>query len=962
MKARLPEAAGGRPGHAGRSGPGPASFSGPSSRMKTAGAGTPVFGALAASLLAAAALLLAPGAAWAQGCGGTTNAISTDSVLTCSDGSHSAVRFIGQGSADITIIAPGGTATTISGTSATHSLSLTAASNAVTGNYAIYLGARPSSNPGATGAASLTGAGRGINIDMVGSSGSATVEVGSGGTIGSSTDSIDQHGIRVRGGGGGSGTANVTITNAGTIYATYEGIDAARTGTGTLTVTHTGAITSTSTTGSPGMLLVTQDTGPMVVTTSGDVTATGSATTQRAISMRAEGNGAITLTATGGTITSSAQGIHIESRGTGAVTIQGTVANTGPTIAAGTHGIHVQKTSTAASGNISITTTGGSITAGTGTSHHGIHVQDHSGYTGNVTIDNAADITAGGRGISVDRQGSGSISVTVAAGTTVTGGTAGVYVGGAATGLQVARKYTPEYEMGQDGEQLVSVTYGDPAVALRNQLVTVRGTVNGGTGAAVRLSGGGGLLVLGGGSVRAGSSGVAISADGPALVYIDGEVRGGAGGAAAVNLPNGGRVTVGLNGRVEANGAGAAIRGAAGAPVTVTVVVAGLNPQAAAAARARVVGGYENVGDGVRLSEHQSGMPTGYRTVPLTPARDLDLRVFEPGTGSEPEPGSESEPGSGPAFSLFCDEAGDRRCRMYEALPSMLLALNALPSYAERSSSARDAKGGWARVEASGGEWRAKKAATATTAGKLAYDYRWVVARAGMDFAPREDLRVGWSVHAPRGKAEMSGVGEVELDGVGAGVSATWRSGDFYVDAQAAVTRYGVGLTSDMQGKLLNKDASGVGYALGVEGGKRMPVGETFVTPRAGLAWSDVDLDFTDMETAVDPELRARVSLEDARSVKGRVGVTVEKEVEMGAASGHVFGSLDVERELSDETEVKVGEERLKTEVRPTAVSLGAGAVFDMRENVLLRAVAGYRTSGGGTSGYRGSLEVQVRF
>ena len=300
---------------------------------------------------------------------------------------------------------------------------------------------------------------------------------------------------------------------------------------------------------------------------------------------------------------------------------------------------------------------------------------------------------------------------------------------------------------------------------------------------------------------------------------------------------------------------------------------------------------------------------------------------------------------------------------MYEALPSMLVALNALPSWAERSSAMRDAKGGWARVEASGGEWRAKKAATATTAEKLAYDYRWFVGRAGMDYAPREDLRVGWSVHAPRSKAEMAGVGEVEVDGVGAGVSATWRSGDLYVDAQAAVTRYGVGLTSYTHGKLLNKDASGVGYALGVEGGKRMPVGGAFVTPRAGLAWSDVDLDFTDMETAGAPELRARVSVQDARSVNGRVGVTVEKEVEMGTASGRVFGSLGVEREFSDETEVKVGGgEAEDGDSADGGVPWARERCSRCDEDVLLRAVAGYRTSGGGTSGYRGGLEVQVRF
>ena len=921
MKARLPEAAGGRPGPAGRSGP--ASFSGPSSRTKAgdaAGAGTPVSGALGAALAAAllaAALLLAPGVA--QSC--LAISVSSTQTVNCTAATRNAIRTVVDSNASLTINVPGGTGTGGTATVITADLGwpgidIDANSATETGNYAI--------NVGTTGAVNIvddTGSGResrGIRILQDGS-GTASVDVGSQVTIGTSTARMRQHGIYVR----GSGSAGaVTVTNAGMVYATYEGIDVQHDGAATTTVTHTGTINSLN----HGIWANAAGTGPLIVTSSGDVTVTNA--NQQGIRMLSGNDGAMTLTATGGTITTPGQGIYMESRGTGDVTLQGTAANTGPTItSSGSHGIEVFKTSAATAGDISITTTGGSI-------------------TGN-----------GGNGIRATYQtyaaGNGGISVTVGAGASVTGSAVGVYVANGGSGLMVDRKYTPGYGVGiapgedpGDPDQKVPAMHG--ADALRNQLVTVRGTVTGGTGAAVYLLDGGGVLVLEGGEVRAGSNDAILATGGPALVYIDGVVSA-AGASAAVNLNSGGSVTIGLNGQVRADDAGYAIRGGTGAPVMVTLVVPDLYQDTAGKAIARVQGRYGDAGDGVRLREDRNGVPTGY------------FRTLEFGADGQPDPsGLDPRPAGSSGFSLSCEAAGDGRCRMYEALPSMLVALNALPSYAERSSATRDAKGGWARVEASGGEWRAKKAAT--TAGKLAYDYRWFVARAGMDYAPREDLRVGWSVHAPRGKAEMSGVGEVELDGVGAGVSATWRSGDLYVDAQAAVTRYGVGLTSYTHGKLLEKDASGVGYALGVEGGKRMPVGEAFVTPRAGLAWSDVDLDFTDMETAGDPELRDRVSLEDARSVKGRVGVMVEKEVEMGAASGRVFGSLDVERELSDETEVKVGEERLKTEVRPTAVSLGAGAVFDVRENVLVRAVAGYRASGGGTSGYRGGLEVQVRF
>ena len=609
----------------------------------------------------------------------------------------------------------------------------------------------------------------------------------------------------------------------------------------------------------------------------------------------------------------------------------------------------------------------------------------------------------------------GGISVTVAEGVSVTGGAAGVYVANAGEGLMLARKYTPGYAPDDTADERVAVMHGEgaDAVALRNQLVTVAGTVTGGTDAAVHLNGGGAVIVEEGGKVHAGSSGVAIKVNdpGPALVHVEGEVKGGAGGAAAVHLTGGGSVVVGLNGRVQANGADNAIQGGGDAATMVALTLATARMieyrEDAEEAYARVEGSVEGVESVVRLREYRDGVFTGYST-PLTVTDGaLDTSGLEWGPCSEeghirsadgvcgpppPPPGDGSDgPGSGddgsedggsgddgseddgsgdgsesgpgaPTPTFSCAGAGDDRCRLYEALPSMLLAMNALPSWAERASAARGANGVWGRVEAARGEWRAKKATTETPAGKLAYDHRRTAGHAGVDFAAGESGRVGLSVHALEGKAEMGGVGEVALNALGGGLSATRLFGDLYVDAQAALTLYDVDFESYTHGKL-RKAASGVGYALGVELGRRMPVGGTFVTPRAGLAWSQADFsDFADDYAGFEGGPRARVSVEDARSLKGRLGVMVETEAGMGAASGRLYGSLDVEQELSDETEVKVGGQVLKTEVRPTSVRLGAGGVFDVGERVVVRATAGYRTSGSGASGYGGGLEVQVRF
>ena len=556
----------------------------------------------------------------------------------------------------------------------------------------------------------------------------------------------------------------------------------------------------------------------------------------------------------------------------------------------------------------------------------------------------------------------GGIEVTVAEGASVSGSVAGIYVANAGPGLRIPKRYAPkaiqELKANEDAgkDDLIAIgglnAAGDAiATPYLNQLVTIAGTVTGGTDAAVHLVGGGAVIVMKGGRVHAGSSGVAIKVNdpGPALMYIDGEVKGGAGGAAAVHLTGGGSVIIGLNGKVEANGAARAIRGGGdeATKVALTLVtddVIMYREDADEAYDARVEGSLADV-DEVRFRRDRDGVPTGYssRTLPVDANGMLD-------------------PSELPSSMFSCEEAGDRRCRLYEALPSMLLAMNGLPSYAERTSAVRDGNGGWARVETARGEWQAKKAETETMGGgKLAYDHRRSVGRAGVDFLAGESARVGVSVHALRGKAEMGGVGEVELDGMGGGLSATWLVGGLYVDAQAAVTLYDVDVESSTHGKMPKKDVYGAGYGLGVDVGRRMSVGGMFVTPRAGVGWSKVELDdFTDMERFGGP--RARVSVEDGVSVKGRLGVMLEMEVGSGGTSGQVFGSLDVEGEFSDETEVRVGGEMLKTEVRPTAVRLGLGGEFAVDDGVVVRATGGFRTSGSGTSGYGGGLELRVRF
>ena len=517
----------------------------------------------------------------------------------------------------------------------------------------------------------------------------------------------------------------------------------------------------------------------------------------------------------------------------------------------------------------------------------------------------------------------GAIGVSVAEDATVTGANAGIYVANAGMGAERILK----------------------------QSVTVDGMVTGGTDAAVHLVGGGTLTVGSTGKVHAGSSGRAVLVNDPgrAVVTVLGEVRGGEGAPAAVDLTGGGRVVIGSTGRVMANGATRAIQGDGEGTTEVIFHTSDLSDKDALdAAFARAVEGGIDEARPVASMVNAAGMPTG-STQPLglsedgTPNTDPFRPAATPGETPPPSP------------QFRCDTGAEARCRLYGALPSVLLAMNELPSLDERLSAPRDGRGAWARVEAASGQWTA---AESTQTG-LSYDHDRYGVRGGVDVASGDGVRLGLSMHGLRGSAEVASGGEVELSGVGLGASATRLfGGGFHMDAQAAATWYDVDLSLTAPGSTgqLSKDGTkGLGYAVGVEIGRRAEMNGVSVTPRAGLAWSAVSLsDFVARDDAT-----ARLSLDDAESLTGRAGLSVESEASAGV---RLFGSVDVTHEFSEETEAMVSGTRLAASAETTGVRLGIGGLFDLGNGASLRGSAGYTSSGSDNSAYGGGLGVTMSF
>ncbi len=593
---------------------------------------------------------------------------------------------------------------------------------------------------------------------------------------------------------------------------------------------------------------------------------------------------------------------------------------------------------------------------------------------GNIRISvNAGDISSRGDGIrayyATPHPNNGAISITVAAGASVTGGKAGIWVANAGS-----------YDE-NDGLN----------AGLHKQHVTVHGTVRGGTDAAVHLVGGGFLTVGETGEIRAGQSGKAILVNdpGPARIVINGLVRGGVGAGAnavpAVNLTGAGHsLTIGLTGRVVLNeGAELAIRGD-GTDVIIYVlrdpreVQDWISRQSAEKAVRRGLGVTGLIiGDGTTsttFTEWEEGvngpMRTGFREpVPLVKGRpdtlELDPWRLRDNGGGDGGDGNQGGGDGGDGNQGGGDGGRDRprpfscyqveRCRLYEALPSILLAMNAPATRDERLAAARSGNGVWTRIHLSDGRSKVES----STRPDVAYDKQRNGVRAGIETAIADSLRVGGSIHGFRGVATLSGGNEAKLSSAGAGAYLTALAGGFHWDMQATATRYEADLKSPLlRRQPLASDVSGTGYAMTVEVGRRMTTApDVSVTPRVGLVWSRVSLDdFTDSVRST------AVSVESAESMSGRAGAAMEASLGE-TVNGRMFATFDVQHAFSTEMETVVEEEVLKTTTTErTSVRFGLGGSFDLDDATSLRVSADYMRAGGGNRELGGSVNLTFQF
>ncbi|CAM4286055.1 Autotransporter domain-containing protein [Bordetella tumbae] len=347
------------------------------------------------------------------------------------------------------------------------------------------------------------------------------------------------------------------------------------------------------------------------------------------------------------------------------------------------------------------------------------------------------------------------------------------------------------------------------------------------------------------------------------------------------------------------------------------------------------------------------------------------------GGGNEPQP-----PASGPLYQPGVP--------LYEAYPSVLLGLNSLSTLQERVGNqygysgngatpseaagrytrSGPVEGAWARVEGVNSRFEPKHSSTGITTHTDQYKIQ-----VGVDhsLAENQSGRLVGGVNAQYGNASSSvdsfyGKGQIKADAYSLGTSLTWYGDNgSYVDGQAKLSWFSSTLSSRTLGRGLSKDNDGFGYALGVETGKRIGLGNGWgVTPQAQLQYSSVDFDsFTD-------PYGARVSLESGDSLLGRLGVAADHQDVVRDAMGKVvhrrsvYGIANLYYEMLDGTAVRVAGGRVASADDRAAAGLGAGATYswaDDKYGVYGEVMAKTSLANFGESySYSGTVGLRVRY
>lgn len=302
---------------------------------------------------------------------------------------------------------------------------------------------------------------------------------------------------------------------------------------------------------------------------------------------------------------------------------------------------------------------------------------------------------------------------------------------------------------------------------------------------------------------------------------------------------------------------------------------------------------------------------------------------------------------------------------LYESYPQVLSMLNQLGTLQQRvgnrswignDSSAGIIDLGDRQVEA-GGMWARIEGAYAheeldTTSGGTDYDASLWRLQAGIEGVVQQNERSALlgGAYVSYGTvsadvASLFGNGNIASSGLGIGGTLTWYDASgFYLDGVAQLQWFDSTLNSSTAGLDLVAGNGGFGYALSLEAGSQISLGDGWsVTPQGQIVYSEVA--FADFADAFGTP----VGLTDGGGLHGRLGISIDHEAaeqgDDGLARSHFYGIANLYYDFDNTRGVDVAGTRLTASHDQLSGGLGVGGSYNWGDDKYsLYGEASFRT------------------
>ena len=296
---------------------------------------------------------------------------------------------------------------------------------------------------------------------------------------------------------------------------------------------------------------------------------------------------------------------------------------------------------------------------------------------------------------------------------------------------------------------------------------------------------------------------------------------------------------------------------------------------------------------------------------------------------------------------------GNIKEALYESLPSVLAQLASLESYQQRLQGRRHSsnEGVWARASAQSNEFEPDTTTLAT------YESEHAAFQFGIDVPLHinqpsipGDFAVGASVAFGDATTDVTAGnqgGEIATSTFKASVSTNWEYDDVYVDGQLQYAIFGNEVKSDV--KLANENATA--YSAGLELGYGFDIEGFRVVPSAQLTWTSID--FGDFKDTTNTE----IVLDDGTVLTGRAGIGVEYAV----ADILLRGNADALMSVDGDVNTRVDGVELTSEREDPAFDVGIGATYKWDDAYTFSADISTQ-QGGEVEGYAGSVGLKYTF